>query len=132
VVKVVGAQDGRNLIERTSAGHGYYGTFGRSFTIELPVAVRPNRYCLSFPATDTCHRPANWTLSASLDGKAWTTLCTHVEDQALISATRASWPVLKRDQAFKHFQLTSTDHGGDSEPCFHVCGFELYGQVRLE
>ncbi|ELR15743.1 K+ channel tetramerization subfamily protein [Acanthamoeba castellanii str. Neff] len=150
LVKVVGAYNGRNLIERTAGDGGCCYALDQSFTIELPVAVRPNRYCLSYATATGCRRPANWSLSASVDGKAWATLCAHVDDRSLIKANRASWPIPEQEQAFKRFQLTCTgasegdeededeldEDYQDDEPtpckCFHVCGFELYGQVHLE
>jgi len=161
VVKVVSPYNNRrNLIERGAGDGGCCWALNQSFTIQLPVAVRPDRYCLSYATASDCRRPANWTLSASVDGgEAWVTLRAHVDDRALVKADRASWPIgVAQGEAFKHFRLTCTgasegddededqeDKGSDEdlphvddqdcEPkpcqCFHVCGFELYGRVRL-
>jgi hypothetical protein len=84
------------------------------------VPVRPTRYCLSYPTADGCCRPANWSLSASVDGEAtpgeWTALCAQADDRSLIKADRASWPIPDQGQAFKHFQVTCTGADDSATP----------------
>jgi hypothetical protein len=136
LVRIYGSSDARNAVERTSGDCGHCHALDKGFRVELPLAVRPTRYCLSYPTASGCWRPANWSLSASADGKdagGWTTLCAQTDDRSLIEADRASWPIADQGQAFRHFQLTCT--GPDESAtchCFHVCGFELYGRVHLE
>lgn len=111
LVRVYGSSAARNAVERTSGDCGHCHALDKGFRVELPLAVRPTRYCLSYP---TAVRPDRRSVADR--GR-----------QGGLVADR------RQGQAFRHFQLTCT--GPDESAtchCFHVCGFELYGRVHLE
>ncbi|KAH3764150.1 K+ channel tetramerization subfamily protein [Pelomyxa schiedti] len=89
----------------------------------------PNYYSLSY--NTGCHRPSNWTLSASIDGQNWEVISNHTNDTALHSQNRASWPI-KTTHKFNQFRVTCTgnDQASGGCYCFHVSGLELYGALE--
>jgi len=106
------------------------GTPGRSFTLELPIHVIPTSYCLSY--SGNCCRPDNWKLSGSLTGNVWDDLKVHANEQGLDVASRANWAI-NTTKEYSRFRLTSSgsDRGGPTCFCFHVCSFEVYGEVSV-
>ena len=77
-------------------------------------------------------RLRHWDLEASLDGRAWTTLRSHRDDQSLPDAgfSTAAWAVEGGKGAFSHFRIRQTGKNsyGDDKLC--CAGIELYGVLH--
>jgi hypothetical protein len=94
-------------------------------------------YCLRHGDRDDGYgRLRHWDLEASLDGRAWTTLRSHRDDQSLADAkySTAAWAVEGGKGAFSHFRIRQTgkNSGGYSggDDCLMCAGIELYGVLH--
>jgi hypothetical protein len=83
------------------------------------------------------YRLRHWDLEASLDGRAWTTLRSHRDDQSLADAkfSTAAWAVEGGKGAFSHFRIRQTgkNSGGqysDGYDRLWCAGIELYGVLQ--
>ena len=98
--------------------------------VELEVA----NYCLRHGLSGGGGgRLRHWDLEASQDGRAWTTLRSHHDDQSLPDAkfSTAGWAVEGGKGAFSQFRIRQTgknnEYGSDSLCC---AGIELYGVLH--
>jgi len=72
----------------------------------------------------------NWSLQGSNDGKNWTLLKKHVNDNTLNSNFgTASWPVKEATRNFRHFRVLQTGHNSSGNNFLSLSGFELYGEL---
>ena len=71
-------------------------------------------------------------LEASLDGRAWTTLRSHRDDQSLADAafSTAAWAVEGGKGAFSHFRIRQTGKNSNGNDFLLCAGIELYGVLQ--
>jgi E3 ubiquitin-protein ligase HECTD1 len=93
--------------------------------------AKVTRYCLRHGCSGSYYVLRHWDLEASTDGRAWTTLRSHRNDESLAEAgySTAGWAVEGGKGAFSHFRIRQTgknSNGGDTLAC---AGIELYGEL---
>ena len=78
------------------------------------------------------YRLRHWDLEASLDGRAWTTLRSHRDDQSLPDAgySTAAWAVEGGKGAFSHFRIRQTGKCSSGLDALRCAGIELYGVLQ--
>jgi hypothetical protein len=99
------------------------------------LSIRPNFYSLAArlaPRSQPGDRWLNWRLDGSDDGKNWTTLKVHEEDDSFADCNddgAVSWP-LQCTKPFQHFAvvLTGPDSTGGFK-CLRSVKLELYGRL---
>jgi len=94
----------------------------------LDVVVKPNSYSLSY--AQTCNKPDAWRLEAlDLKTEQWKTISNH--DQECLDQ-RKNWEILSSDyySTFKLVKSLVNLYSYSRANCFHVCHFEIYGDVK--
>jgi len=131
----VGLEENQNQIvihPSENSGYGWCNMddeFTRSITIHFTSGqIQPTSYSLS--CGTSCHRPNNWKLDASDNGSNWVTLKNH-SDVPFQSVCRNNWS-LSTIGYYQYFRLMTTgpDASGGNCYCFHVFGFEVYGNLK--
>ncbi len=105
------------------------------FQIEFKtVAVQPSYYTFRTDTNGAHHAVRNWKVEASNDGQQWVVLSTHSNDTKLAAqaSAAATWPVAKSDGFFRFLRITQTGPNSGGNQYFMMCGFEVYGKVRVE
>ena len=100
---------------------------GRSLVVD--------HYCWrnSFPG-DGNHTLRTWRLEGSNDGRTWTTLKTHNNDQSLKkeAGSVAHWAVDGVSTAYRHFRVIQTGKNAFNHDYLVTQGMELYGELLLD
>jgi hypothetical protein len=103
-----------------------------SVTCDLKtVQVKPVGYTLGHAS---CCVPSTWKLEGSTDGSSYTVLHQASGDRSITSGGDAYFAVTTgKDAFYRCFRLTCTgcDQGSGSCFCFHICNFELYGDMKV-
>mmetsp|Transcript_4271 Transcript_4271/g.15743 ORF Transcript_4271/g.15743 Transcript_4271/m.15743 type:complete len:509 (-) Transcript_4271:75-1601(-) len=141
------AEDGRIAVTRSSDGTGRAidaaGRVGtKSYTDGVPNSwwqfdlgptrtVLPSRYTLRHGSKQNTNVLRSWILEASNDGRDWTLLKAHKNDETLHGTgfATASWPIEDADQAFRHFRVRQTGPNSTGDDYLVLSGFELYGTL---
>jgi hypothetical protein len=95
--------------------------------------AKVTRYCLRHGNNNSYYALRNWDLEASTDGRAWTTLRSHRNDESLAKTgfSTAGWAVEGGKGAFSHFRIRQTGKTacGDNDYSLACAGIELYGEL---
>ena len=72
----------------------------------------------------------NWDFQGSIDGKVWTILSSHKQDESLKKklGSAAAWSV-QSDEVFRRFRVIQRE--GNNRSQFPCSGIELYGSLSL-
>ena len=130
------SQNAQFLVGRSRQDAGWCndGVADGCITCDLKgFKVRPTGYTLG---DASCCAPSNWRLDGSADGANYVTLHTASNDVSLKPSSTTHFAVSGVDGLafYEFFRLTCTgkDQAGGSCFCFHICNFELYGQLQVE
>ncbi len=141
--------DAGNLVGRSRAeAGGCNSSLTKWVQCDLKsVLVKVSGYALGH--TGNCNRPYNWKLEGSVDGVTFVALHTAINNPSITPNATAYFEVQDTGAFYRIFRLTCTgcsqnnmearasggfSFGGGSThnscSCFHICNFELYGDVK--
>ncbi|XP_048585863.1 E3 ubiquitin-protein ligase HECTD1-like isoform X2 [Nematostella vectensis] len=103
------------------------------FSIDSGLWIIPTCYTLRHARGYGRSALRNWLFQASKDGKQWTTLYTHTDDDSLNEpGSTASWPIEPPEdtKGWRHFRLQQAGKNASGQTHYlSLSGFELYGTV---
>ncbi len=121
----------QNLVGRSRAESGGCSHLHIWVQCDLKtVQVKVSGYALGH--TGGCHVPSNWKLEGSVDGTTFVALHTASNNRDITSGATKYFVVNDTGAFHRVFRLTCTgcDQTGASYSCFHICNFELYGDMK--
>ncbi|XP_068683255.1 E3 ubiquitin-protein ligase HECTD1-like isoform X4 [Montipora foliosa] len=103
------------------------------FAVDLGVWVIPTCYTLRHARGYGRSALRNWLFQVSKDGKNWTTLYTHTDDNSLNEpGSTASWPLEPPTDAegWRHVRLQQAGKNASGQTHYlSLSGFEVYGTI---
>lgn len=102
------------------------------FTIDLGAgrSLRITAYTLRHGGGTKQDLIRNWTLKGSVDGKEFTTLMRHKDDESLSTAfATMTWTISGVSQAYRFFKVIQTGHNSSKHNFLSIGGVELYGEL---
>lgn len=134
IITVLGSPNPTTVVTMIAGNDGGWCTsaINKYFTVIFPIVICPTSYSLSH---STCCAPRHWTLDASMDGVVWTSLHTNITAGTIPTNGRGNFSLHNPNREnFTQFRITCTGCDAASTStcyCFHVNGFELYGEVKV-
>lgn len=102
------------------------------FTVDLGVgrSLRITAYTLRHGGGTKQDLIRNWTLKGSADGKEFTTLMRHKDDESLSTPfATMTWTISGVSQAYRFFKVIQTGHNSSKHNFLSIGGVELYGEL---
>lgn len=102
------------------------------FTVDLGAgrSLRITAYTLRHGGGTKQDLIRNWTLKGSLDGKEFTTLMRHKDDESLSTPfATMTWTISGVSQAYRYFKIIQTGHNSSKHNFLSIGGVEFYGEL---
>lgn len=101
------------------------------FIIDLKTAsVIPNYYSLRHYSSWDVEALRHWVIEGSVDGKKFTILRNHVDDETLRQKGQvAAWKIDSSQQRYRLFRIRQTGLNSNKHNYLALSGFEIYGQL---
>ena len=94
--------------------------------------VLPSAYTLQHGWSGVSGALRNWVLEGSKDGKVWSTLMNHVDDETLTKGyATATWKINDVSTSYRYLRVRQTNKNSAGKDSLRLCGFEVYGQLVL-
>lgn len=102
------------------------------FTVDLGAgrSLRITAYTLRHGGGTKQDLIRNWTLKGSVDGKEFTTLMRHKDDESLSTPfSTMTWTISGVSQAYRFFKVIQTGHNSSKHNFLSIGGVEFYGEL---
>lgn len=95
-------------------------------------AIRPTHYALRHYSSFDREALRNWVLEGSNNGKKWSSLNKHANDNSLFKKGMVHvWPVKKNKTAYRMFRIKMTGPNSNNNRFLALSGFEIYGKLTV-
>lgn len=143
-------ESGLVLISRSSCGHGRATDVANRKPSWCSTSNKPNQwwkidfgekrlviptaYSLRHGWTGNAGALRHWVCEGSLDGRKWTVLRQHINDESINTAYGYGyWKIPNDDQAaYRFIRVRQTGLNSSGRHALRLCGFEVYGKLEID